>query len=62
MWDEVVNGLHQARTAGLAGQDPAWDVQLALLDYLEGHWQQPDDSLSQMRGQRRDSVHSKVHA
>ena len=62
VWGEVLNGLHQARQAGLAHQDPAWDVQRALLDYLEGHWQDSDDSLWEMRGQRRDFVHSKVMA
>ncbi len=62
VYGEVLNGLHEARQAGLHGQDPAWGVQRALLDYLEGHWQQPDDSLWEMRGQRRDFVHSKVMA
>jgi GH15 family glucan-1,4-alpha-glucosidase len=51
-----------ARTAGLQPSDPAWDVQRALLDYLEGHWADPDDSLWEMRGGRRQFVHSKVMA
>ncbi len=62
VWGEVLTGLAQARDAGLAEQDSAWDVQRALLDHLEGHWQDPDDSLWEMRGQRRHFVHSKVLA
>jgi GH15 family glucan-1,4-alpha-glucosidase len=37
-------------------------VQRALLDFLEGHWQDPDNSLWEIRGERRHFVHSKVLA
>ena len=62
VWGEVLDGLHVARQTGLQPTDPAWDVQQALLDYLEGHWCEPDDSLWEMRGGRRQFVHSKVMA
>ena len=62
VWGEVLTGLHEGRRAGLPESDPAWDLQRALLDYLEGHWSDPDDSLWEMRGQRRHFVHSKVLA
>jgi GH15 family glucan-1,4-alpha-glucosidase len=62
VWGEVLDGLHLARDAGLAVDDAAWDVQRALLDFLEGHWQDPDNSLWEMRGDRRPFVHSKVMA
>jgi GH15 family glucan-1,4-alpha-glucosidase len=62
VWGEVLDGLHVARRAGLQPSDPAWDVQQALLDYLEGHWDEPDESLWEMRGGRRQFVHSKVMA
>jgi GH15 family glucan-1,4-alpha-glucosidase len=62
VWGEVLDGLHLAREAGLQPSDPAWDVQRTLLDYLEGHWAEPDDSLWEMRGGRRQFVHSKVMA
>lgn len=38
VWGEVLAGLHLARASGLRG-DPAWDIEVALLDFLEGHWQ-----------------------
>jgi GH15 family glucan-1,4-alpha-glucosidase len=62
VWGEVLDGLHLARSAGLEATDPAWDVQRALLDFLEGHWQDPDNSLWEVRGDRRPFVHSKVMA
>jgi GH15 family glucan-1,4-alpha-glucosidase len=37
-------------------------VQRALLDFLEGHWDQPDNGLWELRDQQRHFVHSKVMA
>lgn len=62
VWGEVLDGLHLAREAGVPTDDVAWDLQRALLDYLEGHWNQPDNSLWEVRGPRRHFVHSKVMA
>ncbi|MFH5821239.1 glycoside hydrolase family 15 protein [Georgenia sp. AZ-5] len=62
VWGEVLDGLHVARAAGLAGVAEAWDLQRALLDHLEGHWRDPDNGLWEVRGARRDFVHSKVMA
>ena len=62
VWGEVLDGLHVAREAGLSMDDSAWDVQRALLDYLESRWDEPDNSLWELRGQRRHFVHSKVMA
>ncbi|WP_197503251.1 glycoside hydrolase family 15 protein [Mycobacterium sp. E740] len=62
VWGEVLDGLHLARDAGLPTDDTAWDVQCALLDFLEGNWTEPDCSLWEIRGPRRHFVHSKVMA
>src|ERR671920_904960 len=62
VWGEVLDGLHLARCSGLAGTADGWDLQRALLDFLEGAWDQPDNSLWEVRGPRRDFVHSKVMA
>ncbi|MEV4279654.1 glycoside hydrolase family 15 protein [Actinoplanes xinjiangensis] len=62
VWGEVIDGLHLSREAGIAATDTAWDLQLALLDHLEGAWRQPDNSLWEVRGPRRHFVHSKVMA
>ncbi|USQ77687.1 glycoside hydrolase family 15 protein [Ornithinimicrobium cryptoxanthini] len=62
VWGEALDGLHVAREAGLAGVTAGWDLQLALLDYLEGNWRRPDKSLWEIRGPDQQFVHSKVMA
>jgi GH15 family glucan-1,4-alpha-glucosidase len=62
VWGEVLDGLSLARQAGLSHRSEAWDLQVALLDHLEGAWQEPDNGLWEMRGPRRHFVHSKVMA
>jgi GH15 family glucan-1,4-alpha-glucosidase len=62
VWGEVLECLHLGREAGIAVDEPAWDLQRAMLDFLEGNWQQPDNSLWEVRGPRRHFVHSKVLA
>ncbi|MGZ4509730.1 MAG: glycoside hydrolase family 15 protein [Blastococcus sp.] len=62
VWGEVLDGLHLARVEGLHNDDEAWELQRALLEYLEGAWQRPDNSLWEVRGPHRQFVHSKVMA
>ena len=62
VWGETLDGLALARNSGLAATDDAWDLQLALMEHLEGNWDQPDNGLWEMRGARRHFTHSKVMA
>jgi GH15 family glucan-1,4-alpha-glucosidase len=62
VYGEVLDGLHLARETGMQAVDSAWDIQRALLDFLEGNWDQPDSSLWEVRGPQRHFVHSKVMA
>ncbi|ADB33020.1 glycoside hydrolase 15-related protein [Kribbella flavida DSM 17836] len=62
VWGEVLDGLHLSRQAGLAPDESSWALQKALLDFLEGHWDAPDNGLWEIRGERRHFVHSKVMA
>ena len=62
VWGEVLDALHLARETGLEGTDTAWNLQVALLDWLEKHWHEPDNGLWEGRGPRRHYVHSKVMA
>ena len=62
VWGEVLDGLHTAREAGLAASEDAWDLQRALLDFLEGNWDTDDNSLWEVRGPTRPYVHSRVLA
>jgi GH15 family glucan-1,4-alpha-glucosidase len=62
VWGETLDGLHLTREAGISTEHDAWDLQRALLDYLEGHWDDPDNGLWEVRGGRQHFVHSKVMA
>jgi GH15 family glucan-1,4-alpha-glucosidase len=62
VWGEVLDGLHLSREAGIGVTDAAWDLQRAFLDFLEGNWRRPDNSLWEVRGPRQQFVHSKVMA
>ncbi len=58
----VMDCLHQARRGGAESDRDAWDLQVALLESLEGRWQEPDEGIWEVRGPRRHFTHSKVMA
>jgi GH15 family glucan-1,4-alpha-glucosidase len=62
VYGEVMDTLHLARVAGLPPEAEAWQVQVAVLKFLETHWEQPDDGIWEIRGPRRHFTHSKVMA
>ena len=62
VYGEVLDCLHHARSNGLAYDQDAWALQRALLDWLEGHWDDPDEGIWEVRGPRQDFTHSKVMA
>ena len=59
---EVLDVLHVARENGMEGDDPLWDLQLAILEDLERRWREPDRGIWEMRGGEAHFVHSKVLA
>ncbi len=60
VYGEVIDALHQARKAGLAGYEASWDLQRALLEHLELIWQEPDQGLWEVRGPPRHFTYSKL--
>jgi GH15 family glucan-1,4-alpha-glucosidase len=62
VYGELMDALHQARVHGIPPEEAAWEMQKSLLDYLEGHWRDPDEGIWEVRGDRRHFVHSKVMA
>ncbi len=62
VYGEVMDCLHQARRAGVADDPSAWALQTTLMDFLEGHWRDPDEGIWEVRGPRRHFTHSKVMA
>ncbi len=63
IFGEVAATLFQAREAGLG---PAMysrhEIALAMLEFLETGWEQPDEGIWEVRGPRRNFVHSKMMA
>ncbi|MEU5715270.1 glycoside hydrolase family 15 protein [Streptomyces sp. NPDC020403] len=62
VYGEVTEALHLAHMTGLTRNDYAMGLQLKLIEYLENHWQEPDEGIWEVRGPRRHFVHSKVMA
>ena len=62
VYGELMDSLHQARSVGLDPRGEAWNLQLAVLEYLEGAWREPDNGIWEVRGPRRHFTHSKVMA
>jgi GH15 family glucan-1,4-alpha-glucosidase len=62
VYGEVMDALHQARGAGIAPDPAAWELQRALMEFLEGNWRRPDEGIWEVRGPRRHFTHSKVMA
>jgi GH15 family glucan-1,4-alpha-glucosidase len=62
VYGEVMDALDVARWAGLAADQNSWSVQRVIMDYLEGHWRDPDSGIWEIRGDRRHFTHSKVMA
>jgi GH15 family glucan-1,4-alpha-glucosidase len=59
---EVMDSFHEARLAGIDPESHAWNVQRAILEFLEAHWHRPDHGIWEVRGPPRDFTHSKVMA
>lgn len=62
VYGEVTEALHLAHMTGLTRNDYAMGLQLRLIEYLEKHWEEPDEGIWEVRGPRRHFVHSKVMA
>ena len=60
VYGEVMDALEVTRAAGLAVDHDVWSMQRLVMDYLEGHWRDPDNGLWEMRGDRQQFTHSKV--
>jgi GH15 family glucan-1,4-alpha-glucosidase len=62
VYGEVMDALYLANDHGLTAAGPTWDLQKALMEYLESCWHEPDEGIWEVRGPRRHFTHSKVMA
>ena len=62
VYGEVLSALALARRTAVGVHAESWQLQRALLAWLEDHWREPDEGIWEVRGPRRHFVHSKVLA
>ncbi len=62
VFGEVLDAMYQARRFGMPPDEFGWAIESALVNHLDTIWQQPDDGIWEIRGQRRQFTHSKVMA
>jgi GH15 family glucan-1,4-alpha-glucosidase len=63
VYGEVIDALYESRRDAIVERDfHAFDLILALLDFLEDAWKRPDDGIWEVRGPRQHFTHSKVMA
>ena len=60
VYGEVAETLALARAAGMQRDDEGWNMQLVMLDWLEGNWDRPDDGIWETRGGRARHTLSQV--
>ena len=62
VYGELIDAMHQSHRLGLETEEFAWRMQIAVLEFLETAWKEPDEGIWEVRGPRRDFTHSKVMA
>jgi GH15 family glucan-1,4-alpha-glucosidase len=60
VYGEVMDAFYQARRGGLARSEAAAAVQIAFLEHLAKVWREPDESIWEVRGGRRQFTYSKL--
>jgi GH15 family glucan-1,4-alpha-glucosidase len=62
VYGEVLDAMYQCRRVGIEPEEAAWNLETALVQFVESAWSKPDEGIWEVRGPRRHFVHSKVMA
>ncbi len=62
VYGEMMGTLHIARARQLVEPRTGWSLQVQIVEHLETIWDQPDDGIWEVRGERRHFTHSKLMA
>jgi GH15 family glucan-1,4-alpha-glucosidase len=62
VYGELIASMYQAQLAGIETSVMEWRLQVALLNFLESNWQEPDEGIWEVRGGRKNFTHSKIMA
>ncbi len=60
IYGSVIEVFYMAQCMGLPPLKEAWDLARGMLEYLEKKWQEPDEGIWEVRGPKRNFVHSKL--
>jgi GH15 family glucan-1,4-alpha-glucosidase len=62
VYGEVLAAAWQGHLAGIKMTEPDWSLMVAIMKFLESHWQEPDEGIWEVRGGRQQFTHSKMMA
>lgn len=62
VYGELMEAVDMARSHGIKVPEVVWDLQITLLDFVENHWDLPDQGIWELRGPPQHLVYSKVMA
>jgi len=62
VYGEVLAAAWQGHMAGIEMTEPDWRLMVAIMKFLESHWQEPDEGIWEVRGGRQQFTHSKMMA
>ncbi len=62
VFGEALDTFYLALKHGLTIDENCWRIQACFIDFLENHWQEPDEGIWEVRGPRQHFTHSKVMA
>jgi GH15 family glucan-1,4-alpha-glucosidase len=62
VYGEILAAAWQGHRAGIKMTDPDWSLMVAIMKFLESHWQEPDEGIWEVRGGRQQFTHSKMMA
>lgn len=60
IYGELLDAIHAARRHDISPLADAWQVECALVEFLETRWSKPDRGIWEIRGPERHFTHSKV--
>lgn len=62
VFGELMEAIDMARSAGAETDPSVWDLQRVLVEFVESHWDQPDQGIWELRGPPQRLVYSRVMA
>jgi GH15 family glucan-1,4-alpha-glucosidase len=62
VFGELMEAVSMARGAGAQAEQVVWDLQKVLVEFVENHWEEPDQGIWELRGPPQRLVYSRVMA